>query len=82
MLVLGTGEVHDHYGLNATLGGARKAYGAASGSQAKTLHNPPRWMGAAAPLQRYHARRLDDPTSTTSNNNCSLLVYYIHYYDV
>lgn len=32
-LVLGKGEVKDHWGLNATLGGARAAYGKTSGSQ-------------------------------------------------
>ena len=32
-LVLGKGEVKDHYGLTATLGGARAAYGSSKGSQ-------------------------------------------------
>ena len=33
VLVLGTGEVNDHFGLSATLGGKRAAYGKDSGSQ-------------------------------------------------
>ena len=33
VLVLGKGELEDHHGLSATLGGARKAYGKDSGSQ-------------------------------------------------